>query len=183
VKPKSRFHVTAEDSELFRKAVGAVKPLRHDRVTAAPRRRAARARFTKAERLAALEASLAGAQADPTALSGETLSHRRPGVPESVIRKLRRGEYGIEGEIDLHGLTVVQARKVLQVFLSAALARHAVCVRIIHGKGLRSGSRGPVVKSTVDTVLRQTPAVAAYASADPRAGGTGAVHVLLTSTR
>ena len=175
MKPKA----SPEDIELFRQTVGTVKPLGHDRIVTAPRRRAGRARFTKAERLAALEESLAGAQADALALSGEILSHRRPGVPESVLRKLRRGEYRIEGEIDLHGLTVVQAKRALHGFLAGALARHAACVRIIHGKGLRSGSRGAVLKSTVDAVLRQTPTVVAYVSAGPADGGTGAVQVLL----
>ena len=171
--------VSNEDRELFRKTVGAVKPLRTDRVVQTPRRPPGRARFTKAGRLAALEASLA--QIDPMVASGAALSHRRPGVPESVLRKLRRGEYGLDGELDLHGLNVAQAKHALHDFLAGALARHAVCVRIIHGKGLRSGSRGPVIKSAVDAVLRQTAAVAAYVSAGHEAGGTGAVHVLLSN--
>jgi DNA-nicking Smr family endonuclease len=178
-----KLKASPEDIQLFRKTVGAVKPLRYDRVTPAPRRRAGRARFTKAERLAALEEGLAGTQADAFALSGETLSHRRPGVPDSVLRKLRRGEYGIDGELDLHGLNVPQAKQALHSFLAGALARHSICVRIIHGKGLRSGSRGPVVKSVVNAVLRQTPAVSAYVSAAKGDGGTGAVHVLLTPMR
>jgi len=173
------FQVSNEDSELFRRTVGAVKPLQTDRFVHKPRRRPGRARFTKAGRLAALEASLA--QIDPMVASGEALSHRRPGVPESVLRKLRRGEYGLDGELDLHGLNVTQAKHALHDFLAGALARHALCVRIIHGKGLRSGSRGPVIKSAVDAVLRQTSAVAAYVSAGHGAGGTGAVHVLLSS--
>ena len=173
------FQVPADDSELFRKTVGPVKPLRDDRFVHTPRRRPGRARFTKAGRLAALEASLA--QIDPLVGSGESLSHRRAGVPESVLRKLRRGEYGLDGELDLHGLNVAQAKHALHDFLAGALARHALCVRIIHGKGLRSGARGPVIKSAVDAVLRQTSAVAAYVSAGHGSGGTGAVHVLLST--
>jgi DNA-nicking Smr family endonuclease len=179
VKRLVHFQVSADDSELFRKTVGPVKPLRDDRFVHPPRRRPGRARFTKAGRLAALEASLA--QIDPLVASGESLSHRRPGVPESVLRKLRRGEYGLDGELDLHGLNVAQAKHALHDFLAGALARHALCVRIIHGKGLRSGSRGPVIKSAVDAVLRQTSAVAAYVSAGHGSGGTGAVHVLLST--
>jgi DNA-nicking Smr family endonuclease len=181
VKRIAPFHVSAEDSELFRKTVGPVKPLRHDWIVHTPRRRQGRAVFTKAGRLAPIEPSLTSRQIDPLVVSGEPLSHRRAGVPESVLRKLRRGEYGIDGELDLHGLNVAQAKHALHDFLAGALARHAVCVRIIHGKGLRSGSRGPVIKSAVDAVLRQTSAVAAYVSAGQGAGGTGAVHVLLSS--
>ena len=179
MKPKP----SPEDVDLFRKTVGTVKPLGQDRAVAAPRRRAGRARFTKAERLAALEESLVGAQTDALAISGQTLSYRRPGVPENVLRKLRRRDFRVEGEIDLHGLTAAQAKRVLHAFLEGALARHAVCVRIIHGKGLRSGPRGAVLKSTADAVLRQMPGVMAFVSAAPADGGTGATHVLLTAAR
>ena len=179
MKPKT----SPEDVELFRRTVGTVKPLGHDRTVATPRKRPGRTRLTRAQRLAALDDRLAETSSDPLAIAGETLSHRRPGVPESVLRKLRRREYGVEGEIDLHGLTVAQARRVLQVFLAGALGRHAVCVRIIHGKGLRSGSRGAVLKSTVDALLRQTAAVMAYVSASPADGGIGATHVLLAQDR
>jgi DNA-nicking Smr family endonuclease len=178
VKRIAHYEVSVDDSELFRKTVGPVKPLRHDRVVHAPRRRAGRARFTKAGRLAAIKESQA--QIDPMVGRGEALSHRRPGVPESVLRRLRRGEFGLDGELDLHGLNVAQAKHALHDFLAGALARHALCVRIIHGKGLRSGSRGPVIKSAVDAVLRQTPAVAAHVSAGHGDGGTGAVLVLLS---
>lgn len=176
---QARATVSAEDRDLFRKTVGPVKPIREDRFVHTPRRRPGRARFTKAGRLAAIEASLS--TIDPMVASGQALSHRRPGVPENVLRKLRRGEFGLDGELDLHGLNVAQAKQALHDFLAGALARHALCVRIIHGKGLRSGSRGPVIKSAVDAVLRQTSAVAAYVSAGHGDGGTGAVLVLLST--
>jgi DNA-nicking Smr family endonuclease len=111
---------------------------------------------------------------------GEPLSHRRPGVPDSVIRRLRRGQFAVDGELDLHGLTVAQAKDALRRFLAGALARHARCVRIIHGKGLRSGHRGPVLKAFVSSALRQTAAVAAFVSAKPEEGGTGVTLVLLS---
>jgi DNA-nicking Smr family endonuclease len=175
----ARHEVSIEDSELFRRTVGPVKPLRDERFVQAPRRRAGRARFTRAGRVAAITEHLA--RIDPIVAGGEALSHRRPGVPESVLRKLRRGEYGLDDELDLHGLNLTQAKNALHDFLAEALARHALCVRIIHGKGLRSGSRGPVIKSAVDAVLRQTAAVAAYVSAGHGDGGTGAVLVLLST--
>ena len=168
-----------DDAALFREAMRDVKPLRTDQDVAAPRRRAARARFARLERLAVLDESLHGELGDPLVASGEELSFRRPGVAENVLRKLRRGEYRVGGELDLHGLTVAQAKEALRGFLAAALARHAGCVRIIHGKGLRSGHRGPVLKSVVSGVLRRTSAVVAFVSARPVDGGTGAVYVLL----
>jgi DNA-nicking Smr family endonuclease len=175
----AQHEVSSEDSELFRRAVGPVKPLRDDRFVHTPRRRAGRARFTKAGRLAAITESLT--RIDPMVAGAEALSHRRPGVPENVLRKLRRGEYGLDDELDLHGLNLAQAKHALHDFLAEALARQALCVRIIHGKGLRSGNRGPVLKSAVDAVLRQTAAVAAYVSAGHGDGGTGAVLVLLST--
>jgi len=179
VKRIAHFQVSTEDRELFRRTVGPVKPLREDRVAQAPRRRVARARFTQAGRLAAIKDSLS--QIDPLVAGSEPLSYRRPGVPESVLRKLRRGEYGLDDELDLHGLNVTQAKHALHDFLAEALARHALCVRIIHGKGLRSGSRGPVIKSAVNAVLRETAVVSAYTSAGRGDGGTGAVLVLLSA--
>jgi DNA-nicking Smr family endonuclease len=179
VKRIAHFQVSSEDSQLFRRTVGPVKPLREERFVQAPRRRAGRARFTKAGRVAAIKESLA--QIDPLVAGGEALSYRRPGVPENVLRKLRRGEYGLDDEVDLHGLNVAQAKHALHDFLAAALVRHALCVRIIHGKGLRSGARGPVIKSAVNAVLRETSAVAAYVSAGHADGGTGAVLVLLSA--
>lgn len=174
-----------EDIELFRTSVGPVKPLRHEGRAHGPGRRPGRVRPRPGGGgLDALEESLeaagAGAPADPDVALGEPLSHRRPGVPDSVVRKLRRGEFAIQAELDLHGLTVAQAKDALAGFLAGALARHVRCVRIIHGKGLRSGHRGPVLKAFVSNALRQTPAVVAFVSAPPADGGTGVLHVLLS---
>ena len=176
MKPK----LDENDSTLFRDAVSDVKPLRHDRHTSHPRRRPPRARFTREDRLAVLDESLHGALGDPLVASGDELSFRRPGVAEVVIRRLRRGEYRVDGELDLHGMTVAESKQAVRGFLAAAVARHSGCVRIIHGKGLRSGHRGPVLKGAVSGVLRRTAAVVAFVSARPVDGGTGALYVLLS---
>ena len=168
-----------EAAKLFREAVRDVKPLAHERRETSRRRATPRARFARAERHAVLDESLQGTAPDPAIASGEELVYRRPGVQDAVLRKLRRGEYRVEGELDLHGLTVVQAKEALRRFLSAALSRDARCVRIIHGKGLRSGHRGPVLKNTVSVILRRTATVLAFVSARQVDGGTGAVYVLL----
>jgi DNA-nicking Smr family endonuclease len=129
--------------------------------------------------MAVLRESLEAGGADPEVGSGEELSFHRPQIQPGVMRRLRRGEYRVQREIDLHGLTATEARQVLREFLADALERQVRCVRIIHGKGLRSGHRGPVLKSTVAAVLRRTGAVLAYSSARQVDGGTGAVYVLL----
>ena len=114
--------------------------------------------------------------------TGDELLYARNGIGSQTLRKLRRGHWVIQGELDLHGLTTEEARQRLVEFLNASVRRGARCVRIIHGKGLRSGHRGPVLKGAVSGVLRRTAAVVAFVSARPVDGGTGALYVLLSST-
>ena len=171
----------SDDARLFREAVRGVKPLGVRQPPQQGPKPRPRARFTRADRMAVLQESLEAPAQDPEVGSGEELSFRRPHIPVAVLRRLRRGEYRVQREIDLHGLTVTEAKQVLREFLAAALEQQVRCVRIIHGKGLRSGHRGPVLKSAVSAVLRRTGAVLAYVSARPVDGGTGAVYVLLSS--
>jgi DNA-nicking Smr family endonuclease len=100
-------------------------------------------------------------------------------VQTAVIRKLRRGEYGIQAQIDLHGLTADQGLRALEDFLSHAMARGIRTLRVIHGKGLRSGGEAPVLKNAVISALRRTSVVKAFVSARREDGGSGAVYVLL----
>jgi DNA-nicking Smr family endonuclease len=170
-----------DDTHLFREAVRDVKPLAHEAPVPKPRRPPPRARFTRADRHAVLQESLYTDVGDPELASGEELVFSRDGVPSGVLRKLRRGHYRIQAEIDLHGLTVPEAKEALRTFLAHALERHIRCVRIIHGKGLRSGHRGPVLKGAVSSVLRRVGPVLAYVSARQVDGGTGALYLLLAT--
>jgi DNA-nicking Smr family endonuclease len=168
------------DALLFRQAVQDAKRLAPSGPPAATRRRPApRARFTREDRHAVLRESLSSEGGDPELAAGDELVYHRSGVQMTVLRKLRRGQYRVQAEIDLHGLTVVEAKQALRDFLAGALHRQFRCVRIIHGKGLRSGHRGPVLKGAVSSVLRRVGAVVAYVSARQVDGGTGAVYVLL----
>ena len=117
---------------------------------------------------------------DPAALdTGEHVSFRRPNVREEVLRKLKRGQFAVEAEIDLHGMGRHVAHVALRQFLNDYVLRGMHCVRVIHGKGLRSGPGGPVLKHVVNHWLRRFENVVAFASARPVDGGTGAVYVLL----
>lgn len=111
--------------------------------------------------------------------SGETLLYRREGVQDGVLRRLRRGHYRIEAELDLHGLNRDKARLEVTRFLALCQDRDRRCVRIIHGKGLGSPNSGPVIKSHLSSWLRRRSDVLAFCSARPVDGGTGAVYVLL----
>lgn len=172
-----------EDVRLFREAVQDVKRLPRDGASVARRRRPRPvARFSRADRHAVLLESLSGDAGDPELAAGDELVYHRAGVHASVLRKLRRGQYRVQAEIDLHGLTVTEAKQALREFLAEALDRQFRCVRIIHGKGLRSGHRGPVLKGLVSSVLRRVGPVVAYVSARQVDGGTGAVYVLLADS-
>jgi DNA-nicking Smr family endonuclease len=169
-------HEDGDDVSLFREAVRDVKPLVTDRHRST-RKPVPRARFARRDLPELIEDESPGVMAGAPAERDGVF--RRPGIQESVLRKLRRGRYGLQGEIDLHGMRVEEARKALREFLSDALALNARCVRIVHGKGLRSGTRGPVLKSAVSTILRHCNSVMAYVPARPDDGGSGAMYVLL----
>lgn len=137
------------------------------------------ARFSRADQLAVLEESLQPIT-DPALLdTGDELSFRRDHVLHRTLQRLRRGEFSVRAEIDLHGLTAIEARAALAEFIHEALLQQYRCVRIVHGKGKRSGPRGPVLKNVVNRWLRQCDAVQAFGSARPIDGGSGAVYVLL----
>ncbi|HET9389518.1 MAG TPA: Smr/MutS family protein [Steroidobacteraceae bacterium] len=172
-----------DEARLFREAVRDVKPLSREAPVPEGPRPAPQARFARADRLAVLQESLHGDLVDPALAGGEELVFNRAGVHASILRKLRRGQYRVQAEIDLHGLNVSDAKEALREFIASALHQHLRCVRIVHGKGLRSGHRGPVLKTAVSHVLRRIGPVLAYVSARQVDGGTGALYVLLSERR
>jgi DNA-nicking Smr family endonuclease len=170
------------DIDEFRDAVRDVK-----RLVAPPRagndkrKPPPRARFTAQDRAAVLVESLGPADDAAPIDTGDEMAFRRVGVQETALRKLRRGQFRVEAECDLHGLRAEEAKAELRAFLAAAVARGLRCVRVIHGKGLGSGPRGPVLKIAVNLVLRKSAAVLAFAPARRVDGGTGALYVLLAT--
>lgn len=171
-----------DDSDLFRQHVGPVKRVRTDKVEHRSEKPTPAARFRRQDEAAVLRDSLAG-DLDPHELeTGDELTFRRPGLRPNDFRRLRRGQFSVRSEIDLHGLNASDAHTALADFVSEAAARGWRCVRVIHGKGLRSGPGGPVIKRRIGRWLRQRNEVLAYASARAVDGGTGAVYVLLRDT-
>jgi DNA-nicking Smr family endonuclease len=182
--------VAADDAQAFRAAVADVKPLVHVAradVADKPKPRAGRRKAASpVQDLDAVMPLIAvsddGTPAPITGapVTGETaLSFQRAGVRIQEMRKLRRGLYPAEDELDLHGLTQSAARDHLADFIVASRDAGARCVRVIHGKGYRSGGRGAVLKTAVDLWLRRHMDVLAFVSAKAIDGGTGAVYVLL----
>jgi DNA-nicking Smr family endonuclease len=111
--------------------------------------------------------------------AGDALAFHRAGVRTQVMRRLRRGLFPTESELDLHGLSQAAARARLADFIAGCRGAGYRCVRIIHGKGYRSGPRGPVLKTAVNLWLRRHMDVMAFTSAKAIDGGTGALYVLL----
>ena len=111
--------------------------------------------------------------------AGDILSYRRDEVPPLVLKRLARGEYAAQEELDLHGLPAQAAESLLREFLRDCRAHGVGCVRIVHGKGRNSEERLPVLKNLVDRVLRHRADVLAFHSPPSAQGGTGAVLVLL----
>jgi len=109
----------------------------------------------------------------------DQMSFRRPGIGTDVTRKLRKGEWSIQGQIDLHGLRSDEARNAVGQFIRDAKRMGWRCVRVVHGKGLGSPGKEPVLKSKVQRWLVQKSEVIAFVQAKPSDGGAGALVVLL----
>src|SRR5512135_1076964 len=166
-----------QDADLFRQALEGVTPLApSSRVTPTtkPRKSAAPAFSPTAE----VTDFLSDHGAGDTAIT----EFLRPGLNRMTLRKLRRGEYPPQDEIDLHGLSSDAARKLLVEFLRAATQRGLRCINVIHGKGWRSEGRDGILKVHARHWLTQHPQVLAFCEAPPQAGGGGAVWVLLKSS-
>jgi len=168
------------DAEVFREAMADVTPLKPpDRLAPEPRRTAAAARQQELDDHRVMQELLSHERLDEHE-TGEELLYLRPGYQVRILRRLRRGYYSVADTIDLHHMDVATARQVLIDFLDRSLARGRSCVRVIHGKGLRSRD-APRLKVLTARLLRKHPRVVAYASCRPVDGGTGATDVLLTT--
>lgn len=170
-----------DEASLFREAVADVVPLPPSgRIDPHRREPPVRPVQREIDERAALAASLSDEiDIDRYLETDSTLSFRRSSVGPDVVRRLRRGQWTIRGQIDLHGLRVHEAREALAAFLDEALRYEWRCVRVIHGKGLGSIGREPVLKAKVPRWLVQRREVLAFCQARPNDGGSGAVIVLL----
>jgi len=176
---KAAATVADDDIELFRRSVSGARPLNESFVEPTPPQVSRKARFARRDEQSVLQESLDADFQSMEASSGESLRFARPVVGRKTLRKLARGSFAVQSEIDLHGMTVADARLALQAFIEHAVRTGQTCVRVIHGKGLGSGSSGPVIKRNVNGWLRQWDAVLAFVSARSVDGGTGAMYVLL----
>ena len=176
VEPPAEAQAAAE----FREAVRDVTPLAHSRQLPSASPVAPEARQRVRDDQAALDESLTEEIGIESLLeTDESLSFRRDGISADTLRKLRRGFWVVQAELDLHGHRVEEARYAVGEFLRTAMHRGRRCVRIVHGKGLGSRDGVPILKGKVRTWLIRRDEVIAFCQARPAEGGAGALIVLL----
>lgn len=177
------------EEELFRQEMWGVRPIVDPRSARAGRRAPdpvdvpPRPRVSEeAEVLAQLADLCDGSGPWDIADSDEFIEGLAPGIDRRILQRLRRGEFAIQGHVDLHGQTSEQARETIERFVQESRVNGQRCVLIIHGRGLNSKDQIPVLKERVRVWLtrgRIARSVLAYATARPADGGAGAVYVLL----
>jgi DNA-nicking Smr family endonuclease len=169
------------EAEIFRRAVSDVAPIRSQNraeIIGTPPQPVAHQRH--ADDRDALKASMSDEFDVTTLLDVDAdLSYTRSGIGRDVVRKLRRGHWAIQDEFDLHGMRRDEARDALADFLREVTRRGLRCIRIVHGKGLGSVNKEPVLKGMVHKWLVQKDEVVAFCQAKAVDGGSGAVIVLL----
>ncbi len=172
-----------DDADAFRAAMKGVKPLSTDKIAPPPQR--PRPWDRPRNRPESVQDDPVSDPITDAPRENHTLGafdrslYARPGVQQRVIRRLNRGQLMISGELDLHGMTIREAKPSVLAFLQGMRGEEMCCVRIVHGKGLGSDNAKPVLKNQLDHWLRQLPEVLAFSSARRDDGGSGALNILL----
>ena len=169
------------EANLFARAVGIVQrmPLSDQASISPPAPAPVAAQRQKDEQAVLRDALSDGFDVSSLLETDDALSFRRPGIGIDVTQKLRKGDWSIQREIDLHGLRSDEARVALSEFIRLAQRQGLRCLRVVHGKGLGSPGKTPVLKSKVHSWLIQKNQVMAFVQAKPAEGGAGALVVLL----
>ncbi len=174
-----------DDNDLFRKAIGAIKPLKTEPRYLAKKPLPSRLQIDSSDvqpfSLSMIENSWDDLE-DLQSLDA-TISQMfiRPGLQHRVMKQLRRGKIALNDTLDLHGSTALEARQSVSDFIAVSIADHYRAVIIVHGKGLRSTNNTPVLKTRVNYWLRDNDNVMGFCPAAPHHGGSGALYVLLKS--
>ena len=173
------------EANLFVRAAGAVKPLPDKRTALLKKERKlpTTLQYQRDEKAVLKEALSDEFDVSTLLETDEHLSFRRPGIGTDVTHKLRRGDWSIQRQVDLHGLVRDEAREAIGHFIRKAHRQSIRCVRVVHGKGLGSPGKAPVLKSRVHSWLVQKNEVLAFVQAKPADGGGGALVVLLMASR
>jgi len=169
--------LSEEDSALFRQSIGKVRAVKKEiLLLKADKKPPPFPKSQTIERENPLQTRIMPVE---VLAQEDKLSFIAPGLQKNVLHKLRKGYFGVDAEIDLHGLTSQEAKQQLINFIFQGVENGCRCVHIIHGKGYRSPDHHPILKNDINVWLRQHKDVLAFCSAAPKDGGTGAVFVLL----
>jgi DNA-nicking Smr family endonuclease len=168
-----------DDYLLFSRATQDVRPLVCDKVHLETPRPSAIPKQKLLEEAAVKQDMLSNSYDSAEIETGDELLFIRPGTRHGEVRKLRRGNFSIHAELDLHGMRVASAYVAVKEFLHDCGHYNIRCARIVHGKGHGSWQKQPILKVKLSRWLRQHDAVLAFCSARPTDGGTGAVYVLI----
>lgn len=168
----------SDDSALFRNTIGKVRPVETNTVILNPEKKPRPVpTFKPLEQVDPLQNDVSDSL--DTLFQEDKVGFIAPGLQKNVLKKLRKGYYGVDAEMDLHGLSSRDAQQQLLRFLHFCVEDGCRCVHIIHGKGYNSPDNQPVLKNDINLWLRQHKDVLAFCSTPPKAGGTGALYVLL----
>lgn len=170
--------ITQEDLDAFHKAVEGTKPLQQNKVKLRPTAKVAKPPRTTVQEEAF---NLSDATYHEPVQSEEYIAHKHDSISNKILRKLRQGQYNVEATLDMHGMTVENARTAVDHFIQNCLRDGIRTVLFIHGKGHHSHM--PVLKNKLNQWLRELPVVLAFCSASPKHGNRGAMYVLLKRTR
>ena len=175
-----------DDFSLFQSAVRGVRPISHDRAdTGKPKTDRQRLNTLRQAATVRIDAIKVDGLSDQFVIdvgAEDELYWARDGVQDGQMRKLKAGQVACEGSLDLRGMSVEKARETLWAFFAEAARMEVRCVRVTHGKAARTDGKRPMIKSHVNTWLRQHPQVLGFTSCLAKHGGTGAVYVLLKRT-
>lgn len=174
--------INSEDSHLFRETIGTVRTITSDKILLQQKPKPRPMLRDKVSSIEDYFQVFAEEDSVEKLDIEDTMSFSANGLQKNVLKKLRQGYFGLDAEIDLHGLNSHDAKQQLLHFLHNSVENGWRCVHIIHGKGYRSANNYPVLKNHLNIWLRQHKQVLAFCSATPKHGGAGAVVVLLQVT-
>jgi DNA-nicking Smr family endonuclease len=167
-----------EDSDLFRLTIGKVHAVKNDKVLLTKANKPKPYPKSQVVNVDGYLSEVAELDVEKVGIE-DSLSFLAPGLQHNALKKLRKRQFGLDAEIDLHGLNSNEAKRQLLHFLHGSVENGYRCVHIVHGKGYRSEGNHPVLKNNLNLWLRQHQDVQAFCSAPPKDGGAGAVFVLL----
>lgn len=170
----------SDDCDLFRETIGNVRPIKNDKANLPPADKPKP--YPKRQAIDYVAFSGHDRNSEVMTVGREDpLSFVVADAPKDTLARLRLGQFGVDAEIDLHGLSSDEAQRQLFAFIEACVQDRCRCVHVVHGKGYRSQDPYPILKNHINVWLRQHRYVQAFCSAAPRDGGAGAVYVLLYS--